>query len=110
MDKVVVAPIAPFYSQHFPPEVFSVLLYGAKPGMPDMESIISLARPIAMTSGALIIASVAVEITAVSTPEAMAGGGGLAASGLALAGVSRCSSAFSPSTPHSRRSSGDLAG
>ena len=52
-----------------------------------MESIISLARPIAMTSGALIIASVAVEFTAVSTPEAMAGGGGLAASGLALAGV-----------------------
>lgn len=39
-----------------------------------MESFISLARPIAMISGGLIIASVAVEFTAVNTHEAMGRG------------------------------------
>lgn len=52
-----------------------------------MESFVSVARPIAMTSGALIIASVAVEFTAAGSPEAMAGSPGIIASVLALLGV-----------------------
>lgn len=52
-----------------------------------MESFVSVGRPIAMISGALIVASVAVEFTAVGSPEAMAGAAGIIASILALAGV-----------------------
>jgi hypothetical protein len=52
-----------------------------------MESFLSVARPIALTSGPLVIASVAVGFTAVGSTEAMAGLPGIIASVLALAGV-----------------------
>ncbi|MEJ7771084.1 MAG: hypothetical protein WKF51_04235 [Geodermatophilaceae bacterium] len=52
-----------------------------------MKSFVSVVRPIAILSGPLVIASVAVEFGAVGSPEAAAGPPGIIASVLALAGV-----------------------